>query len=110
MKILHKTQRLLATGLLMVMLLTVSLQNAVAFGSYTQVSAPTAPQSQLQTAVFPAVAAVAFGVVVVGAFAYGVYTGYTEASSGSTTVISAATLDQYESNDFSQFDLTSAAI
>ena len=64
----------------------------------------------MQPAVFPAAAAVAFGVVVVGAFAYGVYTGYTEASSGDTKVLSAATLDMYQSDDFAQFDLNSAAI
>ena len=109
MKFFHKTQRLLATSLLMILLLTASLQNAVAFGTYTQISAPTSPESQLQTAVFPAVAAVAFGVVVVGAFAYGVYTGYTEASSGDTKVLSSATLDMYQSDDFSQFDLTTPA-
>ncbi|MFD2784403.1 hypothetical protein [Hymenobacter rubripertinctus] len=111
MKFLHKTQRLFATGLLMVLLLTASLQNAVAFGSYTQISTPSsAQQLQMEPAVFPAVAAVAFGVVVVGAFAYGVYTGYTEASSGGAQVLSAATLDMYQSDDFSRFDLTSAAI
>lgn len=110
MRILNKTQRLLATSLLMIMLLTVSLQNAVAFGSYTQTTNPTSAELQMQPAVFPAAAAVAFGVVVVGAFAYGVYTGYTEASKGGTSVISASALDMYQSDDFSEFDLTSAAI
>lgn len=111
MKKLHKTQRVIATCLLMLLLLTASLQNAVAFGSYTHVSAPNATQSQMAPAVFPAVAAVAFGVVVVGAFAYGVYTGYTEASRGKEAeVISSVSLDMYQSDDFSRFDLNQAAI
>jgi hypothetical protein len=48
-------------------------------------------------------------VVVVGAFAYGVYTGYREASKGGAQANNYADLEMYQSDDFSQFDLQAAA-
>lgn len=111
MKMLHKFQRVIAACMLTVMLFAASIQNTVALGSYTQITTPQAANMELEQAAFPAVAAVAFGVVVVGAFAYGVYTGYREAAGGNNNeVISAHMLESYQSTDFSEFDMKAAAI
>lgn len=106
MKTFYKFQRLIAACMLTLVLFTTSVQNTVALGSYTQMSAHDAQPAMMEQAAVPAVAAVAFGVVVVAAFAYGVYTGYREAAGGQQNEISM--LETYQSNDFSQFDLAAA--
>ncbi|MBD2715123.1 hypothetical protein KBK19_08755 [Microvirga sp. STR05] len=111
MKTFHKFQRVIAACLLTILLFTASMQNTVALGTYTQATPLQSQNAMLEEAVFPAVAAVAFGVVVVGAFAYGVYTGYREAANGdSNNMANSVLLDPYQSNDFSEFDLKAAAI
>lgn len=107
MKTFYKFQRLIAACMLTLVLFTTSVQNTVALGAYTQITTPEAQPALMEQAAVPAVAAVAFGVVVVAAFAYGVYTGYREAAAGGTQQ-EISMLDPYQSNDFSQFDIAAA--
>jgi hypothetical protein len=109
MKLVQKFQRVIAAFLLTLLLFSASVQNTVALGLYEQTTAAYSPDAVLEQAAFPAVAAAAFGVVVVGAFAYGVYTGYREASKGGAQANNYADLEMYQSDDFSQFDLQAAA-
>lgn len=110
MKMFYKFQRLIAACMLTLVLFTTSVQNTVALGAYTQVNISNAEPALVEQAAFPAVAAVAFGVVLVGAFAYGVYTGYREASTGKQPSSELSMLEPYQSNDFTQFDLAASAI
>lgn len=109
MKPIQKLQRIIAAFMLTLVLFTTSVQNTVAFGVYEQAVTTESLDGDITQHAFPAVAAVGFGVVMVGAFAYGVYTGYREGSKGGQQQTSHAQLDMYQSDDFSQFDLQPAA-
>lgn len=115
-------KRFVAVSLALLMFFTVSVQNSVVFGQSTRVADPSTEYNNSELAAFPAVAAVAFGVTVVGAFAYGVYKGWQEAAEadqqGEPTEdqlqlsdasdyrynLSVLEFQQYQKMDFARFD------
>jgi len=99
MKILQKTQRVIAVLLLTMVLFTVSVKSSVALGAYAPATLPTSQPAENQMVAVPAVALAAYGVVLVAAFAYGVYTGY-----GQDPASEVVAMEAYQSDDFSKFD------
>lgn len=111
-------KRFTAVSMACLLLFLASAQHTVVFGQTTIVNGQDMTQGNLEDAAWPAVAAVAYGAVLVGAFAYGVYKGWQEASEGSSLEqmglmekddafrynLSVLEYQQYSKMDFSAFD------
>lgn len=102
MNILRKHLKALSLSLLILFFVSAAHSNASALGTYQTSTLPTDPQQLQQEAAFPAVA---YGLVVVGAFVIGAVNGYYERQSavnGGSEVEAYGV--QQNRNDFSSFD------
>ncbi|TGE24941.1 hypothetical protein E5K00_07005 [Hymenobacter aquaticus] len=102
MNTLRKHLKALSLGLLIIFFVSAAHSNASALGTYQATSLPNQTQQLQEEAAFPAVA---YGLIVVGAFVIGAVNGYYERQSavngGSEVEVYGV---QHNSNDFSSFD------